>query len=174
MGSPPLLPAVAAGDEAAFQACIDRYGPLIWAVARRFLGRCPDAEEAVQDAFVDIWRSAGRFDASRGSEVVFLLTIARRRILDRRRRIARRPDFAPLDSIPESAGDDAPPLSEEAERASRFLAALPQDQRLILELSVRDGLSHAEIASRLTLPLGTVKAALRRGLLRLRAALRPA
>jgi RNA polymerase sigma factor (sigma-70 family) len=84
-----LLPRVAAGDELAVRECVDRYGPLIWALARRWSPDPRDAEDAVQEVFVDLWRSAGRYDATRATEAGWVAMVTRRRLIDRTRTATR-------------------------------------------------------------------------------------
>ena len=90
------LQRIAAGDGASVQECLDRYGGLVWSIARRLAPTAQDAEDAVQEIFLDVWRNAGRFDPEIGSEATFIATIARRRLLDQRRRASRRLDPEPL------------------------------------------------------------------------------
>jgi RNA polymerase sigma-70 factor (ECF subfamily) len=170
----PLLPRVAAGDAAAVRECIDCYGGLVWSLARRFCATPADAEDAVQDIFIDLWRSAGRYRPEIGSETLFVATVARRRLIDRVRRQARLPASDPVDlaelSDPSSAlaGERA----SEVALAAKIIGSLPNDQRRVLVLGVVHGLTHSEIAERTGLPLGTVKTHLRRGLIRVRDAMR--
>ena len=173
MAEETLLPRVAAGESGAMEQCVERYGPLIWSAARRFLGSSHEAEDAVQEAFIHLWRDAHRFDPGRGSETTFVMVIARRRLLDCRRRLGRLPEVGALEEGMESAAgeSDGTDGDDEAEQALRLLRGLPPEQQRVIELSVRDGHTHQEISSRLEMPLGTVKTLLRRGLLRLRQAL---
>ena len=85
-----LLSDIAAGDPAAVDAFLKRYSGTVWGLARRFCGSTEDAEDATQEIFVDVWRSAERYDPTVGSEITFLMTIARRRLIDRARRQGRR------------------------------------------------------------------------------------
>jgi RNA polymerase sigma-70 factor (ECF subfamily) len=171
---PPVLPDVARGDRAAVQRCMARYGALVWSIARRFSPTSADAEDATQEIFLDLWRSAARFDAARGSERVFVTMIARRRLIDRMRsqrsRIAH--EVPGLEDEAAQVGTD-PRIDRcaEAEIARAALEELPQEQRKVIQLSVVEGLSHAEIATRTGLPLGTVKTLIRRGLIKVRVAL---
>ncbi len=173
----PILPRVAAGEEGAVEAFMDRYSGLVWTLARRMLSDRHVAEDAVQDIFVDIWRHAARFDASMGSEATFVATITRRRLIDRIRKIGRQPASRPID---ESGGvvvsertdvQGAPALSEEAALARQALSELSEDQQRVLQLSIFHGQSHERIAAATGLPLGTVKTHARRGLIRIREAL---
>lgn len=173
-----LLPSVAAGDRMAMESCLERYEGLVWALARRMLGAGPDAEDAVQEIFIELWRSAARFNPSAGSEATFVATIARRRLIDARRRMARQPNVTPLedpdalDSTPQPSEPESR-LDDEALRALGVLRSLPEEQRCMMEWSLADGLSHSEISDRTGTPLGTVKSVIRRGLLRIREALEP-
>src|ERR1700744_4587759 len=135
--SPSVLQRIAGGDPAAVRECIDQYGPLVWSIARR-LSRTPaDAEDATQEIFLDIWRSAGRFDASKGSDKVFIAMIARRRLIDCLRKTRAEPPMVPVETLEAVAWadpDPAPEISVEAEQATRALAELRPEQRLVLEL----------------------------------------
>jgi RNA polymerase sigma-70 factor (ECF subfamily) len=168
-----ILERIAAGDQAAVQECIDAYGDLIWSLARRFLRNDADAEDAVQDIFIDLWGSAARYDRNVASEVAFVSTIARRRLIDRLRQFKRKPGMDSLDD--EEAGDAMQPSvlapnEEESDVAvvERVLATMEPEHREILALSLYEGYSHSEIAERLSLPLGTVKTRVRRGLIYIR------
>jgi len=167
---PPLLARVAAGDAVATRECIARYGGLVWSIARRF--DPGDAEDAVQEIFLDLWKSAARFDANIASETAFVATIARRRLIDRQRMRRRRPTTEQLPEVPSHVDPGASPVTcAEASQAAAALDALRPEQRQVLVLSVSHGLSHGEIAAQTGMPLGTVKAHARRGLLSIRAAL---
>src|ERR1700744_2953911 len=166
-----MLQRIASGDSAAVRDCMREYGPLVWSIARR-LSRTPaDAEDATQEIFLDIWRSAARFDASQGSDKVFIAMIARRRLIDSLRKTSAEPPMDPVEPLEAVAWADAGPASEisvEAEQAAQALAELRPEQRLVLELGLLHGLSQSEIATRLSMPLGTVKSFMRRGLIRVR------
>jgi RNA polymerase sigma-70 factor (ECF subfamily) len=148
-------------------------------MARRYTRGQADAEDAVQDIFVSLWRSAGRFDPDRSSEAAFVAMIARRRLIDLRRAGATRIDDprepgAEKEWGREAEGDVVGELESalsarvEAERIQTALSELRSEQREILLLSTVNGLTQSEIARQTGLPLGTVKAHARRGLLRLR------
>lgn len=168
-----LLPRVAGGDQSVVQQAMDRYGGLVWSLARRWCETEADAEDAVQDIFLDIWKSSARFDATVASETTFVAMIARRRLIDRRRRIGRRPKAEALvadayisDDEPRAAsGSEA---SDTARNAERAMEELSTEQRRVLRLSIFHGLSHDKIASATGMPLGTVKTHARRGLIKLR------
>lgn len=166
-----ILHRVASGDRDAFERCVDAYGKLVWSLALRHSASREDAEDAVQEIFLDLWKSAARFDAALASEATFVATIARRRLIDRFRKVRRAPLPAPL---PEALEDTRPShhdlleISAEAALAGRALDALREDQRRVVRLAVEQGLSHSEIAERTGLPIGTVKTYVRRGLIRVR------
>lgn len=168
-----ILDRVAKGEPGAAERCVERYADLVWSVARRLCPRS-DAEDAVQEIFIDLWKSAARFDASLASEPAFVVMIARRRLIDRLRRSARRPAPAQL-----AEGSDAPQpgarsaeaalgAAEEASIALRELEALAPEQRRCITLAVQQGYTHTQIAEATGLPLGTVKTHVRRGLIRIR------
>jgi RNA polymerase sigma-70 factor (ECF subfamily) len=169
--SPSLLQRIASGDSAAVSECITEYGALVWSLARRLSRTASDAEDATQEIFLDIWRSAGRFDPSQGSDKIFIAMIARRRLIDRLRKKSAEPPMDPVEVLESVAWSDPGTLIEtsaEAEQATRALAELRPEQRQVLELSLLHGLTQSEIAARLGMPLGTVKSFMRRGLISVR------
>ena len=166
----PLLPRIAAGDERAVRDCVARYGALVWSLARRWSPDGGDAEDAAQEIFIDLWRTAARYDQSRTSEAGWVAMIARRRLIDRARKRERLPA---LESIPDNfdvANESERDLDREwrAEQARAVLRELPPAQRRMLELSLLHGRTHDEIARETETPLGTVKSHIRRGLQRAR------
>lgn len=168
---PDLLPRVAAGDEAAVAECVAVYGSLVWAIARRMALTPADAEDAAQEIFIDLWKSAARFDPNVASEAAFVTMIARRRAIDRRRRAqARGTPEEVHESLPskEEPFDERIATDDEAAVARAALQELRPEQREVLELAFGEGLTHIEISAKLSLPLGTVKTHARRGLLRVR------
>ena len=178
-----LMGAVARRDGAALGKLYDRYGSQLYALCLRILRDGPDAEEVLDDVFWEVWRRPERYDATRGSAMAYLITLARSRSIDRLR--ARRASRStPLDEgsadpivakMPD--GETSTPLVdvELGQRRSavrRAIAELSDDQRRAIEMSFYDGLSHSEIASSLDEPLGTVKSRIRSGLIRLSGSLR--
>jgi RNA polymerase sigma factor (sigma-70 family) len=165
-----LLPRIAAGDQRAVQQCVDRYGALVWSLARRWAVDTADAEDAAQEIFIDLWRTADRYDPERASEAGWITMLARRRLIDRARRRERRPVLVAIpedfDMAAESAPDEDP--EDRLTEARAILASLPPAQRRMLELSLVHGRTHEEIAAETDTPLGTVKSHIRRGLLRAR------
>lgn len=166
------LQRVAANDSTAVQAVIDQYGGLVWSLARRFTSTDADAEDAVQEVFLDVWRSAPRYDPRVASEATFVAMIARRRLIDRARKNARRRDTAGLQetapAAPEIRAITSPETADDAGRAAEAFSRLTPEQQRVLRLSIYQALSHEEIARSTGLPLGTVKTHCRRGLIRLR------
>lgn len=167
----PVLKRIARGEQHAVSDCIDEFGNLVWALARRLSRTRADAEDAVQEIFIDLWRSAGRYDPAQGSEKVFITTIARRRLIDRLRRSAQEPARESTDSL-DTVGWAEPgthgEICVEAERAARAVARLRPEQQTVLELGILQGLSHSEIAAKTGMALGTVKTNMRRGLIEVR------
>ena len=154
---------------------VDQYGDLVWSLARRYFGASPIAQESVQEAFLSLWSSAGRFRPDRGSELTFVLTVARRRIVDQVRHEARFFGSVPLagNEVDHNSSDQARLDAQlDMMRVRPLLRQLSGNEREILSLSLYEGYSHSEIAKRLNMPLGTVKTRIRRSLIRLRAALK--
>lgn len=167
-----LLERIAAGDPSAVKECMDVFGGLVWSLARRMSSSAADAEDATQEIFLEIWKSAGRYDAALGSEAVFVTTIARRRLIDRMRARKRRPrteefdETATIEAGAEVADSGA--LAVEAALAARALEQLGEAERQVLLMGIVDGLTHSEIATATGKPLGTVKTHMRRGLKKIR------
>jgi len=164
-----LLRRLAAGDHAALGEFYDLYAGLANGLALRILRDTSEAEDVVQEVFVQVWRQAARFDPNRGSPEAWLCTMARSRALDRlRRRTSRREE--PGDASPPST---EAPKTEEALAVRKALEGLSGDQRRALELAYYEGLTQSEIAARLGEPLGTIKTRIRTAMIRLREVLGP-
>jgi RNA polymerase sigma-70 factor, ECF subfamily len=166
-----ILNRIAAGDANAVQDCLKTYGGLVWSLARRMLKNAEDAEDVVQEIFIDIWKNSERFDASQASETTFVAMIARRRIIDRIRYAGRRltPDsIEDMVSEPANRFDVSLQTSVEAAEAAKALKELRPEQQQVLQLSIVHGLSHQEISDATGIPLGTVKTHARRGILKAR------
>ena len=176
-GDDELIAAVVRGDPQALVALYDRHGRLAFALAYRILGDAGTAEEAVQDAFLLVWRRAASFDAARGGGArAWLLTIVRNRAIDaRRRRSGQHRQAFGLESVEETpAGPDVwgeVALGLDRDRVRSAIDALPEEQRRTIDLAYFEGLTHREIAERTGTPLGTVKGRLRLGLQRLHGSL---
>lgn len=167
-----LLPLIAAGDERALGELYDRFGVAAYRFALRIVRDPGFAEDVVQDAFLSAWRSASRFDVNRGTVRGWLLLLVHRRAVDLVQR-EERERRQRLELVPEtvaSAADSASLLSERA-RVQEALRVLPENERTTLELAYYGGLSQSQIATRLKVPLGTVKSRAFHGLRRLRALL---
>jgi len=166
-----ILQRIANGDRNAVEECLNKYGALVWSLARKMLRNSADAEDAVQEIFIDVWKNAARFDSSKASEVTFIAMIARRRLIDRIRHLTRRISPDSLDNIllePFSRSDKVMQTGLEAEQAAEALRNLRPEQQQVLNLSIVQGMSHQEISERLGIPLGTVKTHARRGILQVR------
>lgn len=142
----PLLPRVAAGDGAALGAVVERYRGLVWSLARRLGVRPADADDAVQEVVMDLWKSAGRFDPAIASEKTFVATIARRRLIDRQRRAGRRPEDAelPAAEVLASDADRRIEAGVEASLAGRAIARLRPEERRAVLLNVYHGWSQPD------------------------------
>lgn len=175
-----FIPAVARGEIGAFEDLYDRYSSTLYALLIRILGNCEDAQEVLQETFVKAWTSAKMFDAVRGSEVAWLVSIARSRGIDRlrsRRIRSDREDEAGREIsvvsgfVDRTSGADQAIQSEQCVAVRGALTELPDAQRQALELAYFEGLSQSEIAERLHEPLGTVKTRMQLGMKKLRARL---
>ena len=167
-----LIALVARGDDAALGSLYDRYGSCAYGLALRVLRDRHLAEDALQNAFLDVWRTAGRF-ADGSSVRAWLMLLTHRRAVDlvRREQRGRR-------AVVEPSQTEAAPTSEEealrrlaAERVGAALTTIPAHERQLLELAYYGGLTQTQLAERLELPLGTVKSRMFAGLSRLRALL---
>jgi RNA polymerase sigma factor (sigma-70 family) len=165
-----LVALVARGDEGALAELYDRFGRVAYGLAVRVVRDQALAEDAVQEAFLVVWRTAGRFVAERASASTWILMLVHRRAVDVvRREQARRPE--PIEAVPPAAADAT---EEEAwlrlrrTRVQEALRRLPDQQREALELAYYGGFTQSELADRLGEPLGTIKSRMFAGLARLR------
>lgn len=166
-----ILHRIAAGDAQAVQDCLNKYGGLIWSIARKMLHNSEEAEDAVQEIFVDIWKNAGRFDEVKSSETTFIAMIARRRLIDKIRHSTRRLSPDSLDDVllePFTRADKEMQTGVEAEEAAKAMRNLRPEQQQVLRLSIVQGMSHQEISDATGMPLGTVKTHARRGIIQVR------
>ncbi len=171
-----LLHAIARGDENALAATYDRYRLILFGLILRILHDRQEAEDVLQETFLQVWRRAGDFDEARGRVFTWLVTIARSRALDRLRALGSRAKLADevMAHSSEPVGDAAEDAlkSEQGTIVREALAELPEEQRRALFLAYFEGLTQTEISARLGEPLGTVKTRMRSGLMKLRELLR--
>ena len=171
-----LLGEIAQGDRDAFARFYDLHASLVHTFALRILRERSEAEEVVQDVFLQAWRQAGTYSADRGTPEAWLITITRSRSIDKLRSRRRRDEMVrpaeTAERLPEPVALESATGPAEARAAlGGVLLDLPAAQRQVLELAYFDGLTQTEIAARLGEPLGTVKTRMRSGLERLRGAL---
>ena len=173
-----LLGRIAARDRQALAELYDQVAGVLFSTATRILGDAHEAEEVVQDVFVQIWEKAATFDARLGSPIHWTLRIARNRAIDRlrsRQRRTRLVEQLQVNAAVEATTQTAPVLAslgpEELMVIRSAVQGLPTDQRQAIEMAFFGGLTHQEIAESLKEPLGTVKARIRRGMLKLRESL---
>jgi RNA polymerase sigma-70 factor, ECF subfamily len=175
-----LMAQIAQSDQAAFSGLYDRLSGPLYSLALKMLGDAAEAQDALQEACLQIWRRASSYDSTKSSVFSWAVVILRSRIIDRLRARGRRlrvivplnqsgdePTEVSVASTTANASDTAH-KNDEASRVRSILNQLPIEQREAIELAFFSDLTHHEIAARLAQPLGTVKARIRRGLLRLR------
>jgi RNA polymerase sigma-70 factor (ECF subfamily) len=168
-----LIQRMAAGDRDAFASFYDRYAALVLTFATRLLRAGTDAEDLLQEAFLQVWRQAHSYDQARGSPEAWIMTMTRSRAIDKLRSRRRRDEGMSFPREGPHLEGGGAVESGAAESEARLtvhgaLAKLPEVQRVVLELAYFDGFTQSEIAARLGEPLGTVKTRLRAGLERLR------
>ena len=176
-----LIAEIAAGSAEGLSRLYHRYAAVVYGLACRITRQAADAEEVVQDVFAQLWRQAPRYDAARGTVAAWLVMVTRARALDRLRGRRARPDVdaavQPETAPALVAGDPTPEQAAisavEIDRVRAALVTLPEAQRALVELAFYEGMTHAEIAGRTGVPLGTVKTRLRAAAATLRGALRP-
>ena len=167
-----LMKAIAAKDEAALALLYDRYRVILFGLLMRILNSREEAEDVLQEVFLQVWRKAGDFDEKRGRPFTWLVTLGRSRGIDRLRTLSARERVAEAgareasEEISDAAIDAF--KSEQRGLITNALAQLPDDQKRPIMLAYFEGLSQSEIAMRLGAPLGTVKTRMRTGLMKLR------
>lgn len=168
-----LIERIAQGDQTALSALYDRYGVTLYNVAYYILQSQVLAEEVVQDVFLRLWRQADVWDPARGRLISWLASIARHNAIDRlRAELRRRPtqaiafdDISALSSQPSLTDSEA---WQNNQHLRTLIQRLPSEQAEVIELAFFSGLTHAELAARLDIPLGTIKTRLRLALRKLR------
>lgn len=161
-----ILSRIAEGDSMAVEDCISAYGNLVWALAKRYTASHEDAEDAVQEIFTEIWQNASRYDAEKSAEITFISMIARRRLIDRLRKVYRQPSVQSIEETFEPQPDVFESQIQtkiQAKRAVLAMRRLNPEQRELMLLNIYGGMSHGEIAQVKEMPLGTVKTHIRRG-----------
>jgi RNA polymerase sigma-70 factor, ECF subfamily len=171
-----LLRRSARGDEAAFAQLYDATAPRTYGLALRVVRDPAQAQEVTQEAYLEVWRTASRFDQAKGSAISWLMTITHRKAVDRVRsaEAASRRDTTYHDTTQPVAHDstaDAAETKLEARRVRTALTGLTDVQREAITLAYYGGYTHTEVATMLDLPVGTAKTRIRDGLIRLRDAL---
>jgi RNA polymerase sigma-70 factor (ECF subfamily) len=173
-GDDALLRAVTARDKSAFQQLYTRHSPMLFGLAVKILGDRVEAEDVLQETFVQMWKTAATFDDQRGKPLAWFIMLTRSRAIDRLRSRKTRSRLADSVGKDESQiatattpADDA--VASEAQQTVRdALGKLPEDQRVPIEMAYFGGLTQFEIAQKLSQPLGTVKTRIRAGMTRLR------
>lgn len=165
-----LIRAVARGDDAAFREIYRLRSSRLYGIALRITRQQPMALDAVQDAFLEVWRNASRFDRRRGTADFWLASLVRYRAIDMTRRLTRE---IPSDDLPEAMDEEPDVLSRmvassDTAALRACLETLEPERRRLLTMAFIDGLSHSELSQRLNVPIGSVKSWIRRSLLSLR------
>jgi RNA polymerase sigma-70 factor (ECF subfamily) len=178
-----LLRAIQCGDQQAVGALYDRYSGAAYGLALRITGDGGAAEDALQEAFVSLWKQAPRFDPGRGQVKSWLLTIVHHKAVDSVRRRSGRPERPLPDAADAVIGeafiaggaqpDELAEMAFDAQAVREAMAQVPDDQRRTIEMAYFAGMTHVEIAAETGVPLGTVKSRLRIGLEKMREYLRP-
>jgi RNA polymerase sigma-70 factor, ECF subfamily len=175
---PALMRRVAAGDFQAFEQVYDAFSGILYTLALRMLERPEDTEELLQEVFAKIWRDAGDYDPRRGAPLAWAITITRHKAIDRIRATTRRLRLyeAAAEQAMDNPSSSEPAreaeLSENAKAVRDSLGSLPPEVRESIELAFFGGLSHSQIAEKLSVPITTVKSRIRRAMMQLRQSLR--
>ena len=170
-----LIARIARGEEAAFAQLYDRFSVPLYSLVRQITNDDTEAQDALSEGFMQIWRRAATYDASRSSAFSWAIMLVRNKTIDRlrvRQRVAKVRDRFSAERAPDEDIDAqsmlTPHLRERTRLVREMVNALPEDQRVPLEMSFFGGLTHEEIAESLETPLGTIKARIRRAMQRMR------
>jgi len=166
-----LVRRIALGDRIAFGEFYDRHHQTLFAVALRILANPASAEDVLQDVFIQVWERASQYDRGLGRPLGWAVVMTRNKAIDRlraRQRRSRLSERAAQESVEPDVFTSSPGDEDRGEHLRNALTILPSDQRSAIELAFFEGLSQTEIAERMHEPLGTIKARIRRGMLRLR------
>ena len=166
-----ILARKAAGEDGSFELLIEKYGNLVWSIGKKFLYRQSDVEDAVQEVFIAIWKSADKFDANKAKEITFVSMIARRRFIDHLRKISKHKNLESIDD--DNSGhqlykESILNESTDLQLIKNAIKSLDINDQELLNLSIYQGYSHSEISKLLNVPLGTVKTRIRRNLIKLK------
>ena len=166
-----ILARIAAGEDGSFELLIEKYGNLVWSIGKKFLYRQSDLEDAVQEVFIAIWKSANKFDANKAKEITFVSMIARRRFIDHLRKISKHKNLESIDD--DNSGhqlykESILNESTDLQLIKNAIKSLDINDQELLNLSIYQGYSHSEISKLLNVPLGTVKTRIRRNLIKLK------
>jgi RNA polymerase sigma-70 factor, ECF subfamily len=167
-----LLLAIAARDEESLAFLYDKYKVILFSVILRILNNREEAEDVLQEIFLQVWQKAKDFDESRGRGFTWLVTLSRSRAIDRLRALASRQRTADESLIGKS--DEVASFEEEAiikqqrVKIAKVLSELPEEQQIVLQLAYFEGLSQTEISEKLAVPLGTIKTRMRNATIKLR------
>lgn len=170
-----LMLRIAQGDQRAFETLYDRFSGILLATAYRVLNNQAAAEDVVQDAFIQIWEKAPQYDPAKGKPLTWAVTLTRNRSIDRLRSIQRRSrlqddlqvESETFEQFDDRSSLDAISSAEMSQRVRDAVKKLPADMREAIELAFFGSLKQSEIAERLNTPLGTIKARIRRGMMKL-------
>ena len=166
-----ILARIAAGENGSFELLIEKYGNLVWSIGKKFLYRQSDLEDAVQEVFIAIWKSADKYDANKAKEITFVSMIARRRFIDHLRKISKHKNLESIDD--DNSGhqlykESILNESTDLQLIKNAIKSLDINDQELLNLSIYQGYSHSEISKLLNVPLGTVKTRIRRNLIKLK------
>jgi RNA polymerase sigma-70 factor (ECF subfamily) len=176
-----LLKKIGQGDRGSFEALYDRFSRVLFSTAYRVLNNQEAAEDVLQDVFIQIWEKAPLYDPARGKPMTWAITLTRNKAIDRLRSAVRRSQLhddieresATSEQFDDRSSFDALASEDTGRQVREAMQKLSKDQRAAIELAFFSSLTQTEIADRLHEPLGTIKARIRRGMMRLKEILRP-